>query len=137
MSNDPRRLYREEISKHAAEPVGYQAEINATHQYEEYNPLCGDRILLQLQISGQQVEAAAFDGEACAICMASASLLCENVSGQPVSHLESLYKGLQEAFECKDECGEPAPLRPLFGVKSFPSRIACATLPWTAAIKAL
>ena len=89
--NDIGRLYRDTIKQHAADPVGYRQEIDATHQYEEYNPLCGDRILVQLRIADKRVEAAAFDGEACAICMASASLLCDNTPGHPVSRLEDLH----------------------------------------------
>ena len=80
--NDLNALYLEAIKQHAADPTGYRQKIDATHQFEEYNPLCGDRILVQLRITQEQVEAAAFDGEACAICMASASLLCGNTPGQ-------------------------------------------------------
>jgi len=135
--SDLSRLYLETIRRHAADPVGYRREIGATHQHEEYNPLCGDRILVQLRISRDQVEAAAFDGEACAICMASASLLCDNVAGKPVRHFESLHDSLQTALASDEEPEGMNALRPLLGVKPFPSRIPCATLPWAAARKAL
>jgi nitrogen fixation NifU-like protein len=135
--NDIGRLYRDTIKQHAADPVGYRLEIDATHQYEEYNPLCGDRILVQLRITDNQVEAAAFDGEACAICMASASLLCDNAPGKPVSRLEDLHDRLQAALDCGDDIDGIDELVPLLGVRRFPSRIRCATLPWTAARKAL
>ena len=135
--SDLARLYREAIKQHAAHPVGYRRPIDATHQYEEYNPLCGDRILVQLRITQGQVEAVAFDGEACAICMASASLLCENSQGKPVGHLEDLHDRLQAALEGGPETSGIENLRPLLGVKPYPSRIRCATLPWSAARKAL
>lgn len=135
--NDIGRLYRDTIKQHAADPVGYRQEIDATHQYEEYNPLCGDRILVQLRITDKQVEAAAFEGEACAICMASASLLCDNTPGHPVSHLEDLHDLLQAALGSSEEIDGIDELKPLLGVRPFPSRIRCATLPWTAAKKAL
>ena len=135
--NDIGRLYRDTIKQHAADPVGYRQEIDATHQYEEYNPLCGDRILVQLRIADKQVEAAAFDGEACAICMASASLLCDNTPGHPVSRLEDLHDRLQAALGSSEEIDGIDELKPLLGVRPFPSRIRCATLPWTAARKAL
>jgi len=135
--NNLNALYREAIKQHAAHPVGYRQEIGATHQHEEYNPLCGDRILVQLRITQEQVEAAAFDGEACAICMASASLLCDNVTGNPISHMRYLHDRLLTALDSDQEIDGIDPLRPLLGVRSYPSRIRCATLPWTAARRSL
>ena len=135
--SDLSRLYLDAIRQHASDPTGYRDEIGATHQHEEYNPLCGDRILLQLRISRGQVDAAAFDGEACAICMASASLLCESVPGKPLEHLQALHDKLQAALESDTEPEGMRELRPLLGVRPYPSRIRCATLPWAAALKAL
>lgn len=135
--NDLSRLYRETIKQHAADPVGFRCEIDATHQNEADNPLCGDRISIRLQISDGQVQAAAFDGEACAICMASASLLCENTPGKAVGHLEELHDRLQAALSGDGEIDGIEVLLPLLGVKPYPSRIRCATLPWSAASKSL
>ena len=135
--NDLNALYREAIKQHAANPSGYRQEIDATHQFEEYNPLCGDRILVQLNIRQEQVEAASFDGEACAICMASASLLCENTPGHPVSRLRDFHDRLQAALESDHDIDGIGPLKPLLGVRPYPSRVRCATLPWSAAMKAL
>ena len=140
------QLYRDVIKRHASEPVGYRAPIAATHRHEEYNPLCGDRIEVALLVEHDRVEAAAFDGEACAICMASASLLCSLAPGVAVSRLESLGKELQQALSRKGERPEdrartdaelPQELQPLLGVRPYPSRVRCATLPWTAAMRAL
>lgn len=135
--DDLSRLYRETIRRHAASPVGYRRKIHPTHQHEEHNPLCGDRILLQLRLSAELVEAAAFDGEACAICMASASLLCEQVRGQSIDLLRRLHDQLHEALGGEELLQDLEVLKPLLGVRLYPSRIRCATLPWTAAIKAL
>jgi len=135
--SDIERLYLDTIKQHAANPVGYREKIDATHHHEEYNPLCGDRILVQLRIAGKRVEAAAFDGEACAICMASASLLCATAPGKPVSQLEDLHDRLQAVLSSGDDISGIDELSPLLGVRPFPSRIRCATLPWSAARKAL
>jgi len=131
------RLYREAIRRHAASPVGYRQEIHPTHHYEEYNPLCGDRILMQLRLIDEKVEASAFDGEACAICMASASMLCEQLSGKPVDRLHRLHDMLHKALGGEEGLQDMEALKPLLGVRHYPSRIRCATLPWTAAVKAL
>ncbi len=130
-------LYREAIRQHAAEPVGFRQPIDATHRHEEFNPLCGDRIEVQLRIINGLVEAAAFDGEACAICMASASLLCEAAPGHPVAHLVALHDRLHAALENGQDLDDADTLKPLLGVTPYPSRIRCATLPWAAAVGAL
>jgi nitrogen fixation NifU-like protein len=136
MVNDLAQLYLAEIKKHAADPVGFQQDIEVTHQHEEYNPLCGDRILLQLQIEAGRIEAAAFDGEACTICLASTSLLCEHVPGKTVENLLSLKDQLVDSLESGEGAPELDALTPLMGVRPYPSRVQCATLPWKAASSA-
>jgi len=158
-ATDLAQLYREAVKRHAAEPVGYRAPIEATHRYEMYNALCGDRIEISLRVTGGQVEAAAFEGEACAICRASASMLCSLAPTRPVAWLRSSSDLLQEALKGSDlnrEQGSllrsreadsdqsedantalPDALKPLLGVRGYPSRRRCATLPWEAALKAL
>ena len=140
--NDLDLLYRDVIRKHAAQPVGFRRPIDATHQHEADNPLCGDRILIQLRIVNGELEAAAFDGEACAICMASASLLCEHAGGSsPASVLdEQAWLAGRLGPEGSDELPEDssrAELMPLLGVRQYPSRIRCALLPWEAVEEAL
>jgi nitrogen fixation NifU-like protein len=159
-------LYREAIRRHAAHPVGYRRPIAATHRHEEYNPLCGDRIEVSLRIAGNAVAEAAFDGEACAICMASASLLCSLAPGRTLAELrqwsEDLHRALdgavgaglardraqsallqeidrgQGSLQQQEQPSElTEELQPLLGVRPYPSRIRCATLPWTAAVSAL
>lgn len=135
--SDLAQLYRETILRHAGAPVGYGRSIEATHECEEHNPLCGDRIRILLRIADGGIEDAAFEGEACAICLASASLLCENLPGSPLTRLLALHDALLAALENDGAPDAIAALSPLLGVKPFPSRIRCATLPWSAARKAL
>jgi nitrogen fixation NifU-like protein len=130
-------FYRDTILKHSVEPVGYRLEINASHQNEQYNPLCGDRILIKLRINDDQIEATAFDGEACAICMASASLLCEELAGQSRQTVGSTHDWLERALTQPDENDGPERLQALMGVRRYPSRIKCVLLPWIAAVEAL
>jgi nitrogen fixation NifU-like protein len=136
-AGDLQRLYRDAIRTHSTSPVGYGVEIGATHRREEYNPQCGDRIEVMLRVAGETVEAAAFDGEACAICMASASLLCSLAPGCTTGELEGLGDGLKTALV---DSGGPLlhpELEPLLGVRPYPSRVQCAWLPWKAARRAL
>lgn len=137
MVDELQSLYLDVIRKHAADPVGLGLEIEPTHQHEEYNPQCGDRILIKLRIAAGQIEAAAFEGEACAICMASASLLCECVPGRESTYLLDLRRDLESMLKTGEESVEAETLTPLRGVRPYPSRIRCATLPWSAACAAL
>lgn len=159
-------LYRESIRRHAAAPAGFRRAIAATHRHEAYNPLCGDRIEIGLRVAGDTIEAAAFDGEGCAICLASASLLCELAPGRAVAALRALGALLHDALAAVGAAsaanGEepgvgaalaannpesrlkplpqlelPPELEPLLGVRRYPSRVRCATLAWEAAGAAL
>ncbi len=130
-------LYRETIVEHAVRPVGYRAEIKATHSHELYNPLCGDRIEVKLRIDGGRIEALAFGGEACAICMASASLMCAHQAGHSVAQFEEAQAWLEAALKGQADEAQIDALLPLLGVRAYPSRVRCALLPWEAAIKAI
>ncbi|MEJ8569797.1 Fe-S cluster assembly sulfur transfer protein SufU [Elongatibacter sediminis] len=130
---NPAEFYRETVLQHSVEPVGFQAEIEPTHAAERYNPLCGDRVTVRFRVAGDRIEAAAFDGEACAICLASASLLCEKTPGHTLSELQSTSQWLESLLQGEDQEGGDDDLRALSGVRRYPSRIRCALLPWEAA----
>ena len=130
-------LYRDAVVEHAVEPVGYRKEIAVTHRHELYNPLCGDKIEMQFHLESDCIEAAAFDGEACAICMASASMLCEAAPQMTVAEIGQQHEQLVTAL--KDKTSKPGldSLQALLAVRRYPARVRCALLPWEAAVKAL
>jgi nitrogen fixation NifU-like protein len=128
----PEQLYREALRQHAADPVGYGADIEATHEHEAFNPMCGDRIRLRLRLQDGRIAAAAFDGEACAVCLASASLFCAHMPGSTAVDISAWHDRLEQALRGN---GAPAALEflePLLGVRAYPSRAQCALLPWEA-----
>jgi len=135
--DDLSRLYRETILRHAQHPVGFQKVIQETHRNEQFNPLCGDRILILLEIHGERVNDAAFEGEACAICKASASLLCEGAPGRSVGSMQETRQWLESALHGLEDPAGIESLQPLLGVRRYPSRIRCALLPWDALAEAL
>ncbi|MDX1555731.1 MAG: iron-sulfur cluster assembly scaffold protein [Xanthomonadales bacterium] len=130
-------LYRETIVANAVEPAGYNASIDATHRHQLYNPMCGDRVEVCMHISGERIEAMAFTGEACAICMASASLMCRHQPGRTLGEFEATSQWLIDALRA--ESSEPGheDLLPLLGVRAYPSRVRCALLPWEAGLSAI
>jgi nitrogen fixation NifU-like protein len=130
-------LYREVILQHASQPVGYQKAIRATCSNEQFNPLCGDRVIIQLQVKDEVIQDAAFSGESCAICTASASLLCELIPGGSIEEFRAVHSWLEHSLSSGEETDGPEALKALLGVRKFPSRIKCATLPWIASSEAL
>jgi nitrogen fixation NifU-like protein len=130
-------LYRDTILRHSSDPVAYQLDIDPTHSNEQYNPQCGDRICVHLRVKQSNIEAAAFDGAACAICMASASLLCEAVAGMSADLLRQKKNWFENALKTGQSSDEDESLAALMAVRRFPSRINCALLPWDAAVAAL
>jgi len=135
--DDLSRLYREVILQHSSQPVGFQKVIKETCRNERFNPLCGDRIVIMLQVEAGMIQDAAFDGESCAICTASASLLCELIPGGLLEEFSKTHNWLQHSLVSKEETAGPQALKVLLGVRRYPSRIECVTLPWTAAAEAL
>lgn len=133
MSEDLNDLYQGIILDHNKRPRHYGALANATHAAEGYNPICGDRIEVFLQLSGDQIEAIQFECASCAICKASASIMAEALVGQSISFGESIQESVSRILKTDTETvthdvqGEVAALS---GVRNFPARIKCATLPW-------
>lgn len=134
---DLERLYGEIIRSHAANPAGFRKVISATHRHEEYNAQCGDRIEFRARIKDDLIEAAAFDGEACTICMASASMLCSVAEGLSTGNWNELRRELYGALEGKPLTDADTDLAALLAVQRYPARVQCATLPWKTAARAL
>lgn len=126
-------LYREVILDHHRHPRNFGPLPGADAQVEGFNPLCGDRVEVALKVSGGQVLAECkFTGEGCSICMASASMMTEEVTGktldQAAEHVDN-FRALMKGEECP--LGVEGDLESLVGVRNFPVRIKCALLPWT------
>ena len=132
-------LYRELILDHAKSPRHFGKLDAATHSAEGINPLCGDKLRLYLQVDAQeQIVAAAFEGSGCAISVASASLLTDDVIGRNTSSAKKRFaKVVQRIKEGSGDCDADDKLRALEGVRKYPSRVKCATLAWHALDAAL
>ena len=117
-----REMYREHILEHYKNPQNFGDLPSATHTHEEYNPLCGDKIIIQLLVEGNKIVDIKFKGQGCAISMASASLLTEKLKGADISEVENLNR---------DSMME------LIKIPVGPSRIKCALLGLEAVRRAL
>lgn len=135
--DDLSRLYRDIILHHSSHPVGLNKVIRVTCSNEQFNPLCGDRVIIMLQVAEGVIQDAAFEGESCAICTASASMLCELIPGVSHKEFSKLHDMLEQSLVSGEEIASPEALKALLGVRKYPSRIKCVTLPWIAATRAL
>src|SRR5678810_409834 len=106
-------LYRDYILEHYRRPHNFGVIEGATASYEGSNPLCGDRITMQLGIENGVVERVGFTGRGCAISQASASLLTDEIKGKPLADVA--------AFRADD-------LLDLLGIDISPARLKCAML---------
>ncbi|MGQ0663132.1 MAG: Fe-S cluster assembly sulfur transfer protein SufU [Pseudomonadota bacterium] len=132
---DLRDLYQEVILDHSKRPRNFRRLASANHQAKGYNPLCGDRLAVYLRVEDGTVLDAAFEGSGCAISVASASLMTEMVKGKSDAEARALFRRFHEFVTGQNADGAGgAPdldkLAVLAGVREFPVRVKCATLPW-------
>jgi nitrogen fixation NifU-like protein len=131
---DSKELYQEVILDHNRKPRNWGKLADASHRAEGLNPLCGDHIWITLRVENGSIAAAAFEGESCAICKASASMMTANVKGKSVEQAEQMVQEFREMATGKlDVTRQPNHLGRLSvfaGVKDLPSRVKCAILPW-------
>ena len=76
--------YGATVLEHFRRPRNQRALERPTASHDGYNPLCGDRVRIELEIADDTIRSAAFTANACAICTASASLLPERLNGMPI-----------------------------------------------------
>jgi len=141
-------LYREIILDHYRAPRNRgELPVPPASKVEGFNPLCGDEVVLYLDVEDGVVRDVRTNGQGCSISQASTSMMSSAVKGQPVGDARALiraFKSLMSIHESKldgeaDGDGEAASalegvtlgdLEALQGVVKFPVRIKCATLAW-------
>ena len=106
--------FREAIIDHYNHPRCKGSLEDADVHYHDSNPFCGDEVTIQLKIEDDKVVDAAFDGRGCAISLASASMIMEEIVGMPVADLKQW--GKEDVLD-------------LLGIEIGPVRLKCALLP--------
>ncbi|MBT8099385.1 MAG: SUF system NifU family Fe-S cluster assembly protein [Gammaproteobacteria bacterium] len=134
-----RDLYRELILDHSRSPRHFGKLPEATHRATGINPLCGDKLHLDLKVdANDRIEDIAFEGSGCAISVASASLLTDVVHGMQTEDAMQFFCAVTSRLTGNaDPDIDVGKLQALDGVREFPSRIKCATLAWHALHSAL
>jgi nitrogen fixation NifU-like protein len=133
MSSDLRDLYQEVILDHSKRPRNFHAMPAPDRKAEGYNPLCGDRETVYLDLDGDVLKDVSFQGAGCAISTASASMMTESVKGKTRAEADALFARFHDLITGKPGEGsgpELGKLEVFSGVREYPVRVKCATLPW-------
>jgi nitrogen fixation NifU-like protein len=133
MMEDLRELYQEVILEHNRTPRNFREMEGADRVLEGFNPLCGDRYTFYLNLDGDTIREVSFTGSGCAISKASASIMCQELEGRSVEEAEARFRQFLDLVTGESEAGtleELGKIAVFGGVREFPMRVKCATLPW-------
>lgn len=129
--SDIRQLYQEMIIDHGRSPRNFRPMEDYTVMRVGHNPLCGDKLVLFLKTDHGIVTDVSFQGEGCAISMASSSLMSQVVKGKTVDEAIALFEHVHDMLtEGKVEEDVLGKLAMLAGVNAYPARVKCASLAW-------
>jgi nitrogen fixation NifU-like protein len=133
-------LYEEVILDHNRSPRNW-GEIPGAKHVEGRNPLCGDRISLDVKVDGDVVTDIKFTGEGCAISKASASMMTQAIKGKTREEADRIYVRFHDLVMGRSTGATPdkalGSLRAFAGVSRFPTRVKCATMAWHALREAI
>ncbi len=126
-------MYRRTVLEHSRHPRNFRRLEAPDRIAEGFNPLCGDKITVYLDLGEKSIQAITFEGTGCAISLASASMMMEAIQGRPLSEAGEMAQRAQDMFQNNAESAaqiDIEELQALGGVRAYPSRIKCATLAW-------
>jgi nitrogen fixation NifU-like protein len=123
-------LYQEVILDHGKRPRNFGKLENASVKAEGFNPLCGDRLTLELKLDNNIVQDAKFTGAGCAISVASASLMTETLKGKTRAEVQQIFERFHQLLTTDSAVPDMGKLAVFSGVREFPARVKCATLAW-------
>jgi nitrogen fixation NifU-like protein len=124
-------LYRDVILDHNRHPRNFGRLDPADAVANGHNPLCGDRLTVTLRLAGDKIEDVKFDGNGCAISVASASMMSEAVKGKDRAAVGVLFDKVHALLTQQDApAADLGKLAALSGVREFPARVKCASLCW-------
>jgi nitrogen fixation NifU-like protein len=133
-------LYQKIIVEHGKTPRNHGALAGATHGATMHNPLCGDEVTVSVILSDGKLDDVRFESRGCVLSRASASLMTERVRGHAPGFALALGHALEAFVSGPPTDGGAALLGDLTvfeGVRDYPSRVSCVTLPWQALARAV
>ena len=139
MSSAETDLYQELVLEHKRAPRNFGHLSAPTHRARGTNPSCGDDLSVELMIADGRLADIRFHGQGCAICMASASMMCEAVKGKNIADAQKLQQHFRAVLTGEEsaDIAQLGKLVSLVGVSRYPGRIKCALLGWHALMHAI
>ena len=136
---DLQELYQEIVMDHNRRPRNYGALENPTNEANGFNPVCGDEVTVFLEVMEGKIIDVSFNGVGCAISKSSASMMTEHLKGLTIEEAEKAHEEFNNHLTKSGapDLPQESELAALTGVRNFPTRIKCATLPWQTLISAL
>ena len=138
---DLAELYQEIVLDHNSRPRNFRKPDHSTRSADGFNPLCGDRVTIYLDVDDEDViRDVAFQGSGCAISRASTSMMTEALKGKRASEAERLFSLFHKQVtdgDSEDGREDLGDLEALAGIREYPSRVKCAVLGWHALKAAL
>ena len=142
---DLKDLYQQLILDHGKNPRNLGKFENFNKDAKGHNPLCGDKVHVYLKLDeNKKISDIKFEGEGCAISMASASIMTELMKNKEepevkelIDHFLKMIKDSPELSSKIISADEKTKLMSLSGVKKYPMRVKCATLPWHTLVSAM
>jgi len=135
---DLKQLYQDIILEHGKSPRNLGKCEGYSHEAKGYNPLCGDKVHVYLKLNNKKkVDSLTFEGDGCAISLASASIMTELVKGKSFEEAKEIMNAFLNMIKNTSEIqsnhldeDQKTKLMSLSEVKQFPMRVKCATLAW-------
>jgi len=131
---DLQDLYQQVILDHGKSPRNFRRLEDTPNRAEGYNPLCGDQVMVFCKLEGEHIADVSFLGKGCAICTASASMMTQWSKHKTVAEAKAMFEKFHDMVtgpaggEARDE--DLGKLSVFAGVRKYPVRVKCATLPW-------
>lgn len=130
-------LYQKNILEHSKQPLNFKVLEHYNHNSKGYNPLCGDKVEIFMNLENEKVNDISFQGSGCAISMASASILTKVLSKKTLTEANNIFNNFIKMIENKDSnfdqltTEEKNLLLTFSEIKKFPMRSKCATISWS------
>ena len=142
---DLKQLYQDIILEHGKSPRNLGKCEGYSHEAKGYNPLCGDKVHVYLKLdNGKKVEDLTFEGDGCAISLASASIMTELIRGKSINDAKEIMNAFLNMIKNTSKIqsnhldeDQKTKLMSLSGVKQYPMRVKCATLSWHTLVSAM
>ncbi len=142
---DLKELYQEIILDHGKNPRNKGKCLNFNRDAKAHNTLCGDKVHIYLRLEeGKKIEDLSFEGEGCAISLASASILTDILKGKDLSLTKRIVENFLNMIKNKTKItlnslteDQLTTITSLSGVQNFPMRVKCATMAWHTLLSAL